>query len=190
MLKRLFSAFSNHLLAAFIPWIFFSAFYGTTARSMLIASLGACALTLLLNFKELKKGFILPWGSLIFFCFLAINDSFISWKWVESHAFLLVNSALAAIVCFSLIIGKPFTLQYAREQVEPKHWQSPTFLKINWILTSIWAVLMIIMAIPSYFLTQKQILNSWFWNYGLTILCIVVGIQCNKIIPKLLSKPK
>lgn len=190
MRNRLFSIFHNHLLTAFIPWIFFSVFYGTTPSSMFFASAGALLLMVILNFRELKKGFILPWGSVIFFAFLAINDRFVHWKWAESHAFLLINSALAVIVLFSMVIGKPFTIQYAKEEVEPQYWDSPTFLKVNWILTSIWAILMIVMALPSYFLTQEQILKSWFWNYGLTILCILIGLQCNKIVPKFFTDRK
>jgi hypothetical protein len=47
---------------------------------------------------------------------------------------------------------------------------------------------MIIMAAPSYILNYEQLRQSWFWNYGLMILCIVAGLQCNKVLPKILRK--
>lgn len=180
--------FKNHLLVGFIPWIFFGIFYSNDKEMIIISSLGALILMVLLNFIELKKGFILPWGSVILFSLLAINGL---WQFVELtpiETSRLINSALAVIVIFSLIICKPFTLQYARESVDSKHWNNSNFIRINWILTAIWAFLMIIMALPSYFLTYDQIHASWFWNYGLMIVCIMIGIRCNKTLPPLLSK--
>lgn len=179
-MDRLLSIFQNHLFTAFLPWIFFSALNG---RSVVFASTGALILMIILNLRELKKGFILPWGSVLLFAFFALNAYFSFWLWGDTHDFLLMNSALAVIVLVSLIVGRPFTLQYAREEVEQKYWFNPVFLKTNWILTGIWAILMIVMALPSYFLTQSQINSSWFWNYGLSIICIVIGMKANKTVP-------
>ncbi|MGE0383066.1 MAG: hypothetical protein AB7O90_19730 [Hyphomicrobium sp.] len=187
MWQRLLSLFKNHLFTAFLPWIFFASLYGTNSLMMLIACLGALLLMVVLNFRELRKGFILPWGSVIVFALLAINSQLTLWPWGQAHASLLANSALAAIVLFSMVIGKPFTLQYAREQAPPERWHHPLFLKINWVLTSIWAVLLIIMALPSYFLTQQQIAHSWFLGYGLSLICIIIGLQCNRFVPKLMG---
>ena len=92
------------------------------------------------------------------------------------------------IVIVSMLLKKPFTIQYSKEQTPPEHWNSPLFLKINWILTSVWAVLMIIMALPSYLFSQSYIQDSFFYNYGLSVLCIVLGIRCNKTLPKWIKK--
>lgn len=35
--------------------------------------------------------------------------------------------------------GRPFTLPYAREQVDPAYWNSPRFLRTNYIITAVWA---------------------------------------------------
>lgn len=39
-----------------------------------------------------------------------------------------------------MAIGKPFTLQYARERVPPDRWQSPQFARINFVITAVWAL--------------------------------------------------
>lgn len=175
----------SHLIAAFLPWIFFSMVRPT---SLLIASIGAILLMGLFNFRELRKGFVMPLGSIVVFALLALNNLFEFSKWMEAHTFILINSALAAIVWFSMAIGNPFTIQYAREEVDRSRWNHPIFLKINWILTSLWAVLMTISALPGYFLTMDQITSSWFWSYGLSILCVVIGFRCNKKIPKIFGR--
>lgn len=188
MKKRLFLSTRNHLLTAFIPWIFFALFYRGQGPANIWASLGAALLMIGFNGRELRKRFILPWGSLLFFVLLALNNALSLWVWAKMHAFQIVNSTLAAIVLISMAIGQPFTLQYAREEAPREKWSHPLFLKINWILTSIWAVLMIIMAIPSYILTEEAIQASWFFNYGLSIICIVLGLRCNKWIPAYLRR--
>jgi carotenoid cleavage dioxygenase-like enzyme len=173
----------NHLLAAFIPWIFFSVFYGSTPDSIFFASVAALILVLILNFKELRQGFVLPCGSAIFFAFLAVNDRWNCFPWIADHALLFINSALAAIVYFSMLIGKPFSMQYAWEKVDPAYWRSPAFIKINWLITSVWAFFMTLMALPSWFIPQAQLLDSWFWNYGVSIICIVLALSITKKIP-------
>ncbi len=158
------------------------------AKSIFWGSIGSIILMGFLNFRELKKGFVMPWGSVIVFTVLALNDRFMFSKWMENNNFILTNSAPAAIMWFSMIINKPFTLQYAREEVERSRWDHPIFLKINWVLTCIWAVLMTIMALPRFFFTKDQISSSWFLDYGLAILCVLIGFTCNKTIPKMFGR--
>jgi hypothetical protein len=43
------------------------------------------------------------------------------------------------IVLTTLIIGKPFTLQYAREQVPQSLWDTPQFIRINYVITGVWS---------------------------------------------------
>ncbi len=188
MLKRILFPFKNHIFIAFIPWVFFAIFYGHSELSQLVGSLGALILMLVFNFKEVRKGFILPWGSILLYVFLAFNNLFPVIDLSAIGTVRLINSTLAAVVIFSMVVGKPFTLQYAKEEVDPHYWHSPLFLKINWVLTAIWAVLMIIMALPGYFLTFEQIHSSWFWRFGLMTLCILGGIECNRLVPKLMRK--
>jgi hypothetical protein len=53
---------------------------------------------------------------------------------------LRVDAGLLLIVLISLAIAKPFTLQYARERVPEDRWKSPQFLRINFIITAVWAL--------------------------------------------------
>ena len=39
-----------------------------------------------------------------------------------------------------MAVGKPFTLQYARERVFAERWGSPRFARINLIVTTVWAL--------------------------------------------------
>lgn len=188
MLKRILFPFKNHIFIAFLPWVFFATFYGHSESSQLIGSVGALILMVVLNFKEVCKGFILPWGSILLYVFLAANALVPFLNLSPIATVRLINSTLAGIIIFSMVVGQPFTLQYAKEEVDSQYWRSPLFLKINWVLTAIWAVLMVVMALPGYILDFEAIHASWFWRYGLMFLCVLIGIECNRMIPKLMRK--
>ena len=53
---------------------------------------------------------------------------------------LRVDAGLLLIILISMAIGKPFTLQYARERVPEERWKSPRFTRINFVITSVWAL--------------------------------------------------
>ncbi|MEJ1969274.1 MAG: hypothetical protein WDN03_11680 [Rhizomicrobium sp.] len=58
---------------------------------------------------------------------------------------LAVDGGLLAIVIASLLLHEPFTLQYAREQVSPEQWQTPLFLRTNYVVTGIWVAALALM---------------------------------------------
>src|SRR5208283_1708295 len=64
--------------------------------------------------------------------------------WVINNLDILTNGTLAAIACLSILLGKPFVLQYARETVPPERQASPVFYRICWTLSLIWMVVFLI----------------------------------------------
>jgi hypothetical protein len=38
-----------------------------------------------------------------------------------------------------MLIGKPFTLEAARQQTDPSHWNHPLFIRANAVITAVWA---------------------------------------------------
>jgi hypothetical protein len=51
-----------------------------------------------------------------------------------------VDAGLLAIVLVSMAMGRPFTLQYAKENVAPDVWKTPAFRRMNYIISGAWAV--------------------------------------------------
>ena len=46
-----------------------------------------------------------------------------------------------------MAIGRPFTMQYAREQVAPELWNSAQFRRTNYVITGVWALAFMVMVI-------------------------------------------
>ncbi|WP_207540940.1 hypothetical protein [Sabulicella rubraurantiaca] len=47
---------------------------------------------------------------------------------------------LLLIVLASMVAGRPFTLQYATEQVPPEVRRRPEFIRTNSVITGVWAL--------------------------------------------------
>jgi len=110
--------------------------------SPLAGLLAALATSLALGVRMWRRGEtvkILEVGSLILFGGLVLYTLVAAPAWTVASVRLAVDGGLLAIVVVSLAIGRPFTLQYAREQVPKEFWATPTFVKTNRLITSVWA---------------------------------------------------
>ncbi len=58
---------------------------------------------------------------------------------------LCVDAGLLLIVLLSMLVGRPFTLQYAREQVAAEFWDRPEFIRTNYVITGVWALAFAVM---------------------------------------------
>lgn len=152
------------ILLGFLPWILYLVLVGTTRQQHEIAILSALIATLVLDFPELKKGFVLSWGTIIFFAGLLSATFFSSSNWLEIHAYLLANSALATIAWISLFINLPFTLQYARERVPAKFWHTLLFIRINRIITSAWALAFTLTGLLNILNIHGFISGGWLYQ--------------------------
>ena len=131
-------------MQSFLPWILYFVLVGPTQHQLDFAICAATFTALAFEIRSLKKGYILSWGTLIFFCFLLISVVIFRNAFIVKHAWVLSNGTLAFIAWFSILINRPFTCQYAREQVPSEHWHSPLFLKINYLLSAVWGCLFLL----------------------------------------------
>lgn len=130
------------MLLAFAPFIVF-ALVDRLAGSGAALVAGAIASAGLLLRDWLSPGRspkILEIGTLILFAGMAIYAYLANPAWSVLGVRLRVDAGLLAIVLVSMALRLPFTLQYARERVAPEVWQSPRFLRTNYVITAAWAL--------------------------------------------------
>lgn len=94
--------------------------------------------TVVVALAGLDRG-ILMWVTLAFFASMVIAVLSLDSTWTIGHFAALANTALAAGAWGSLLVGRPFTLQSARQQTDPAHWDHPLFKRANVLITSAWA---------------------------------------------------
>lgn len=72
---------------------------------------------------------------------------------------LRVDAGLLLIVLTTLIVGKPFTLQYAREQVPQSLWDTPQFIRSNYVITGVWSGAFLIVVLADLILIYRSDLS-------------------------------
>ena len=132
------------LLLAFAPWIVFGLIAGQSIFSLEMAIIISLVLTLVLGYKQMRKWYILPWVTFIFFILAFIVIILLKYLWVASYMGILSYTTLAAVTWGSILVGKPFTIQYAKEEVDETLWNNPKFKRSNDIITAFWGVIFII----------------------------------------------
>jgi hypothetical protein len=100
-------------------------------------------------------------GSAILFTalagYIALIDSSLSTAQIK----LTVDAGMLAISLGSLIMRRPFTLQYAREVVDAQTARRPEFVKANYVISSAWALAVVLMAMANLLLIYIPALPIW-----------------------------
>jgi len=161
------------LLLGFIPWMLFLLLSGHSLTSLEHAIIVSLIASLALGFGDLKRGYILTWGTLLFFCFCAVSVNLLGVLWVVAYMDLLSNAVLAGIMWLTILVGKPFALQYARRDVPREQWNDPKFIQGCRFITLVWAWLMTVAAGLSVF-RRSSIVNLPGWVYFDASLCIIL----------------
>jgi len=128
------------ILLSLSPFVVF--FVLMRLRSPLAGLVGAVVVSLLLCLRMVRKGEslkILEVGSLVVFGALTTYTLLAAPAWSVATVRLAVDLGLLAIAVVSLAIGRPFTLQYARERVPEPIWALPIFYTTNRLITTVWA---------------------------------------------------
>lgn len=126
------------LLLSFAPWVAFLVIARGSLARVEVALLLALGLSVMMAVLKLQRGIIM-WVSLVFF--VAASVAVIGYHniWTVRHLGVLANGALAVGAWGTLLIGRPFTLEYARQHTDPAKWHEPLFIRVNVLLTTVWA---------------------------------------------------
>ena len=164
-MKEIFS-----ILLGFLPWIVFGVISGPSLWRLNAAIIVALTLVLVMGYKQLAKGFILTWGSLLFFGVNLVMVVLCRNLWVIKNLDILAKGTLAAIAWLSIFLGKPFVLQYARETVPPERQASPVFYRTCQTLAVIWGVVFLI-------LTGMSVAKTYgWWAGGMSYQAVSLGL--------------
>lgn len=126
------------LLVSFAPWLAFLIIARGSLIRVEIALVIALVLSVVMAVLKLHRGVIM-WVGLGFFTAATVAVIGFHNMWTVQHLGVLANGALAVGSWGSLLAGRPFTLQYARAHTDPSKWNDPLFVRVNVLLTAIWA---------------------------------------------------
>ena len=119
---------------------------------------------------------ILEIGSLVLFGGLALYAFVAAPTWSIIGVRLRVDTGLFCIVIASLVLRRPFTLQYAREQVSAEFWNSSEFIRTNYVITGVWALAFAVLVAAELILLYVP---AWPPKIGIvmTIVALVAAVK-------------
>jgi hypothetical protein len=87
-------------------------------------------------------------GTALLFTALALYAILGGATWSVIGVRLCVDAGLLLIVLLvTMVIGQPFTPQYAREQVAPEFWDRSELIRTNYVITGVWALAFAVMVV-------------------------------------------
>jgi hypothetical protein len=171
----------------FAPWIVFTVVAGPS--TWLWAALAALVVALVLavpSWLRAKEIGVLEVAGIAFFgvlCVLALVLDPADLQWVEDRAQLLSSLVLAAVAGGSLAVRRPFTEYYARQAVPRERWSNPLFRRVNMVITAVWAVTFLLIAVCDLVVVVAPGSGALF-NWVLPVLLIVAAVVFTKRYPE------
>ena len=121
---------------------------------------------------------------------LAAYFAFSGNEWSATHVRLALNVGMLAIVVASIIAGRPFSLQYALERTDAATIAKPDFLKVNYVLSWVWAGTLALMTAGDMLAIYLPWLSLWI-GLGLTLVVRNTAVRFTKWYPKYIGgEPK
>jgi hypothetical protein len=148
------------LVFSFAPWIAFLIIAKGTLLRLEIGLVVALALTILMAVLRLHRGTIM-WVGLVFFGAATVAVLGFHNLWTMKHLGVLANGALAVGSWTTLLIGRPFSLDYARQNTDPALWNQPVFIRTNVRITAIWAAVFTFNTALAWILMEDVLLPQW-----------------------------
>ena len=143
--------------------------YGAFASLMLLTSakagvFAAAAIGLAVIALDFIRGRSLKWlgaGSAVLFAALGLYLTLIDPSLGNSAVKLSIDTGIFAISLTSMLIGRPFTLQYAREAVAAETAAMPGFLRANYIITAAWTAAALVRMVANLAMLYVPGLPLW-----------------------------
>ncbi|WP_328395916.1 hypothetical protein OHS70_10210 [Streptomyces sp. NBC_00390] len=172
------------------PWIIFSVLAGPGRFGFAVGLALAVSIVLVVLGRILRPGEslkILEVADVFFFAVLAVVGAFAdegTHHWLELYADEVANIALVVIALGSMAVRMPFTVQYARERVDPAYWDSPLFKRVNYVITGVWAGAFLVAAVVGGYgdLVLHNPNNIWT-EWIIQILAIIAALSFTEWYP-------
>ncbi|WP_326586777.1 hypothetical protein [Streptomyces sp. NBC_01294] len=178
------AGFLENPVVGMAPWILFSLLVGPGRFEIAVGVALAAVVTLIVLSRLVNRGTswkLLELADVVFFAALAVIGALASegtLRWLETYAGEVANVTLAVIAFGSMAVGMPFTIQYAREQVDPALWHTPGFVRTNYVITGVWGLAFLVAALAGAYgdLVLHNPNNIWT-GWIIQILAIVAALK-------------
>lgn len=141
------------LFASFIPW---SVLSWVMKTGLLVEYKVAVWLVLVLfmlgiNFRLLTAGDPVAFSNIGAFIFIFINFFTLKIRFLMIHPAAVCYGVMATAVFLSVLLQRPFTINYVGVSVPEEKKRHPVFRQINYVISLVWGGVFIVNATVNYF---------------------------------------
>jgi hypothetical protein len=133
----------------------------TSAALSLFVAAGICMAVIVHDALAGRSIKMLPAGSATLFAGLGTYLGLVDSSWSGTEVKLAVDLGMLAISLGSMLIRRPFTLQYAIEAVDAQTARLPGFVRANYVITWAWSLAFVLMATANLLLMYLPGLPLW-----------------------------
>ncbi len=165
------------MLLTFAPWLSFMIIAPGSMLRLKTGIIVAAFLTVVMAITKMHRGVIM-WVGLIFFSYAMVAVIFMNSIWTVRYMGAMANGSLALGTWAGIAFKRPFTLEYAREHTDKSLWNNPSFLRTNYLLTSIWGI---VFSVNASMALQKSVhpvmpaLAYELFSYSLMIIAMFIS---------------
>ncbi len=163
--------------AEFFPFFVFALMASRTPVPAALFTAAAVSVVLMLSGRlQHQRSFkILEVGTALLFAGLGAWVLATRSDWTITEVRLAVDGGLLGVMLISIAIGRPFTLQYAREQVRPEVAALPQFRKVNYLITGVWALAFAVIAGADCAMARMPSMPLWV-GVAITVAAILGAV--------------
>lgn len=141
--SKLLNSFLDSPLSGLAPWIVLAVLAGQGRYEAAIAI--AFVLSLVMLWLAHRRGdrmhSLTVFGTAFFGVLLVVRVAMgvrVD-DWLTTWTGAMSNIALTVFTVSGLLLRKPFTLSYARESTPEELWDTPAFMRTNYVISAVWA---------------------------------------------------
>ena len=151
-------------LFAFLPWLVY--IFASAGNHSSVATAGGTIMCLiyLAMLRRQTTIKLMDWTTLAFFVTASILTIGLHSTVLATYQVMIIWSFFAIAGWASVVLGRPFTAAYAREEQPPEVWDLPIFHRLNWIMTLFWCGLFSV-------------------NVGFGAIAVMVGGNLGRLVP-------
>ena len=136
-----------NLIVGFAPFILFALLSRLSADLALWVAFAAAFVVTIRDFVESPSLRLLDIGSLVLFGLLALVRGFLDPNLSLAAVRFIAELSLFLLLAIPLVLKRPFSVDYARLDPKEAGWPQSLFLKVNYLVSSVWVVAFAVMAI-------------------------------------------
>jgi hypothetical protein len=176
------------LLLAFAPWFAFWFIAGPSMFRLRVGIIVAAVLVVVMAVTKLHRGAIL-WAGYVFFAFALISVVWLENVWVIRHLGILATGTLFVSAQLSILLGRPFTEDYAREHVPEELWNSASFIRGCYTTTAVWSCIFFVNCMLNVVKLSCSEIPEWIFSLS-EYSVILMGIIFTNIYSRVARKKR